>query len=45
MPGAAGSVIEGDRVDFRGARQYLTREGREAEARLIEQVGSYGSPD
>ncbi len=45
LPSAAGLVIEDDRVDFREARQYLTREGREAEARLIVESSDYGSPD
>jgi len=29
LPRAAGSLIEGVRVDFPGAREYLSREGRE----------------
>ncbi len=41
----AGSLKEDDRVDFRGGGRYLSREGREAEARLIDRVGSYGFPD
>ncbi len=44
-PHAAGSTIEDDRVDFRGVGRYLTREGREAEARLISESDSFGSPD
>ena len=42
---SAGSTIDPERVDSPGGVQYLTREGREAEARLIDCVGSYGAPD
>ena len=45
LPGTAGSTIEHEGVDLREARQYLTREGREAEAEAIALSGDYGSPD
>ncbi len=42
---SAGSTIEHEGLADPEGRQYLSREGREAEARLIDSVGSYGSPD
>ncbi len=45
LTSSAGSAIEDDRVDSPGGGQYLTREGREAEARQIALVSDYGSPD
>ncbi len=42
---AAGSASEVDRVDFREASLYLTREGREAEAEAIAESSDFGSPD
>ena len=45
LPSSAGSSLEGDRVDSPGGGQYLTREGREAEAEAIARVNDFGLPD
>ena len=45
LDGAAVSMIEHEGVDSPGGIQYLTREGREAEAEAIAVCGNYGSPD
>ena len=42
---AAGSTNDPEGVDSPGGVQYLTREGREAEARRIVQSSDFGSPD
>ncbi len=45
LTAAAGSTIDQEGLVPHEASQYLTREGREAEARLIVECGEYGSPD